>query len=391
MLAPAAAVGADSPKAAAIAEALNASEMLAGVGGTAKFEDDLLEIEYSVPESTFSDYEFPYEGSVIECVPGEITTYDEASLATSRALYAVKFVFAALKLNGYTQKQISAFFASENSEPTFDKNGFEIKPAGESAEYTSDDGFSTMTVTPMSIRVDVARANIEPADAQAKEPTATTVADVVDALNADETFAAVTDEEGKLYSENFASCDDETVTVDHTDYNYDYHYISFVIEDDVLVYEAEEATNYDEAESVSEHEMWALTILQLALEENGYTRDEIAEFFGSEDNLPDFERNGIEIRELGEDQTFEDETGVMTVSPMYIAVDLARANLDLAEENVADTISVTDTVTVTEKAPEPEQTPADKSPQTGDAAIAVAVMTAILATGIAITVKARRA
>lgn len=327
MLVPFVSVNADSSKTEVIVKKLNSSESLKGVGGTAKYEDGTLSIEYTAPNTSFHSFEFPYEGGVISYAPNEITNYEEAQAASSGALFAVRLVYSALKLNGYTQDQISAYFGSETNKPTFEVNGFEIKSIGEAKKFTSEDGSSTITVSPLSVKVDVSKANLNAPGDPAAAPKPTTVKNVIDNLGADESFVKYEDE-GKVYFENTIYDDgDGRIVIDHTDYTYDNHYISFDCENDVLTYSAEKIASYDEANSVLEHEMWAILIIQYALEANGYTAEEISAFFRSQSEELYYDECGIEFKESGETKTFEGEDGEVTVSPLSIKIDFANARI----------------------------------------------------------------
>lgn len=358
LLAPTCVVGAEDSRAEEIAAMLNESEELAAYNGSAFYEDGVLEIVYSVPDSELTQISFPFDGSVIECVETEeIDNYDDAVIATSRAMYAFRLLLSVLNMNGFTNEQISAFFGSENSDPSFEKNGFEFEESGEDKVYTSDDGTSTITYSPFSIRIDVSRANLNP-EGEEFTPTDTTVQSLVDHLSEEEDFTSVTWDDGTVASENTIAVEDGEIVIEHTDYTYDYYEISFDCVDDVLTYEAPEITDYDQANSVIGHEMWALTILQYALTANGYSHEEIVDFFSS-DNAPTFEDNGIEFTESDETVTFEGDDGDVTVAPIFIKIDLKRANINAAAPADGE---------------QPQDNGTKKSPQTGDAFTLVALV-----------------
>ena len=361
LLAPTCVVGAEDSRAEEIAAMLNESEELAAYNGSASYEDGVLEIVYSVPDSELTQISFPFDGSVIECVETEeIDNYDDAVIATSRAMYAFRLLLSVLNMNGFTNEQISGFFGSENSDPSFEKNGFEFEESGEDKVYTSDDGTSTITYSPFSIRIDVSRANLNP-EGEEFTPTDTTVQSLVDHLSEEEDFTSVTWDDGTVASENTIAVEDGEIVIEHTDYTYDYYEISFDCVDDVLTYEATEITDYDQANSVIGHEMWALTILQYALTANGYSHEEIVDFFSS-DNAPTFEDNGIEFTESDETVTFEGDDGDVTVAPIFIKIDLKRANINAAAPADGDTDQ------------KPQDNGPRKSPQTGDAFTLVALV-----------------
>ena len=356
-------VSAESTKADEIVDALYASDMIEVLNATVTYEDDVLTIEYTSSIPSYSSFVFPYSGTVIEYVPEEVTNYDEAVKESSQEMYALQVLFAALAMNGYTDEEITAYFSSENSAPTYEINGFEIKEVGEKKSFTSDDGFSTITGSYFSVKVDVSRANLNGADDAAFTPTATTVPDVVDHLRADESFISYSWEDGTVVFENDIYSDGECLYIDHTDYEEEYHCTIFDCVDDVLTYNATEIHDYDEAQDVLEAEMWATIILQYALKANGYTDDEIRAFLSADDLDVTFEQNGIEIKEAGDAQTFEGEYGSLTVTPASFKIDLARACITPAEsEPESDVSDVPKTAPVN-----------DVSPDTGDAAPTAAI------------------
>ncbi len=294
----------------------------------ATYEDDNIHINWMAPKgSNTKEIGFSVSGNVIEYTPGEITNYDEATLETSHLIYASSILQAALVLNGYTEDQINEF----NSVPNYEINGYEFVEMGEQQEYSDGKG-STIYVTPYSIKIDVSKANLNTSINEELPTAGTTVEDVVNALNSDEEFTT-TEYEGVLYYSVEVELLSDELTVSATSYDYDYYWVSYQCEDDILTYEVniDEITNYDEAESVMSHNFMASYILQKALELNGYSAQEYAEFISSENNTLTYELNGIEIKELGEAKSYtsEDETSssTITVAPMSIKIDLARVNL----------------------------------------------------------------
>ena len=372
LMAPAVLVSADSSKAESLVGILNASDTFTSLNATATYEDDLLTIEYTSTIPSYSSFTFPYTGTVIEYLPDEATNYDEAVLENSKEMFALQLLFAALQLNGYTDEQVTAYFSSEDSKPTYEINGFEIQEVGEVQTFTSDDGYSTVTGTSLSIKMDVSRANLNGGDDAAFAPTNTTVPDLTDQLRADESFVSYAWEDGTLVFENDIYSDDECLYIDHTDYTEEYHSSTFDCVDDVLTYDATEISDYDEAQAMLEAEMWAAIILQYALKANGYTDDEIAAFLNSDNLDVTFEANGIEVKESGQSKTFEGEYGSLTVTPASFKIDLARACITPAE-----------TEPTSEAGNEPIQ-----SPDTGDTdgAVAIALLMISLAC-VALTLK----
>lgn len=363
LLMPMTMASADDAKIEAVLAAINESETMKNVKGAAYYYDDMIEFNYSTQNWEYSTLIFPYEGTVVEYTPGEVTTYEEATETTARSIYAVRMLYSVLQMNGYEQEEIAAYLQSEDSKPTFEVNGFVIEPTGDAQEYDSEDGSAHAYYTPMHVKFDVARANLNEPGSDAVEPNGNTVQDLVDYLEADEEFMSMSDDDGSFIFLNVITCEDDGIVIDHTDFIDEYHSITFDCVDGVMTYSIEEIADYDEANALAERTMCALLLAEYALQENGYSQEEIAAFFGSEESEFDFDRNGIEFKPLGEAETFEGDLGDVTVTPVSIKIDFAKANLDPApEEDVSE-----DPVTPT--------TPA--SPDTGDPADA-AVITACL-------------
>ncbi len=333
MLVPFTMVNAASTKTEEIIKKLNSSDTLKSINGKAKYEDDSIQIEYSITNTSSHDISFPCEDNVIVYSSGDITNYEEAEDALTHSMYATLILSSVLKLNGYTQEQINSFFQSEDNELDYERNGIEIKETGEEKKFTGGQYNSTLTVTPVLIKIDVSRANLNTSSDDKVNLTENTIEDVVADLKEDDEFTSYEDEDGKILSENEIKYEDNSIEISNTAYSYDYHNISFPCENDVLTYETGEITSYDEANYVSEHEMWALMLIQYALEANGYTQEQINKFFQSEDGKLDYERNGIEFKEIGEEQTFtNEEIGTTTVTPLSIKIDFTRANIDAENE-----------------------------------------------------------
>ena len=328
MLTPFVSVYAESSKIEEVISKLNSSDVLKSLGATAKYENDAIEIEYNSQVPSYTTMEFAFEGNIVEYNPGQITNYEEASNATSCVMYAIQVLYSALRLNGYTEEQIKDYFASETNEPTFEVNGFEFKELGEAQKFDSDDGSASTTITPMSVKIDVTKANLSKAGDATPALTETTIDAVIENLNADDDFVSYKSEDGTLVFENTAYCEDGRLVIEHTDYTYDYRNIHFDCENGVLVYKVDEIADYDEASSVMEYSMWAIIIMQYALEVNGYTDEEISAFFNSSNVEFDYEKNGIEFKELGEEQEFKGDDGDLTITPVLIKIDFERASID---------------------------------------------------------------
>lgn len=311
----------------------NLKELAKSYNGKVNYENDTIEIEWNVPNSESNEISFSYDGNIIEYNPGEISTYDEAENAINHSLYSVYLITSALRLNGYSEEEIENFFQDENVELTFDRNGIEFKKIGESKSFTSPDGSATTTITPMKIKIDVSKANLTKENDDTFAPKSTTIEDVVENLQSDTDFT-VTKLDGKVVYENDISSDDDSITIYHTYYFEDYYNVSFPCENDIITYKDEEIESYAEAEMATSHHMFAYQILMTALKLNGYTTEQIQEYFNNENNVLSYELNGIEFREIGESKEFTSLDGLSKIStaPMSIKIDLVKANLNKTAE-----------------------------------------------------------
>ena len=295
--------------------------------GTVTYENDEIQIEWFIPNSKLEQVSFLYNENIIEYNPGEITSYEEASESMSHTFYATELIRAALIVNGYSDEEVKDFFNSEDKNFDYDINGIEFKSLGEAEQFISSDGTSTLTVAPISIKIDVAKANLNSATDPAFVTKSTTVEDVVNYLNNDEDFASTKDN-GKTIFENEVSIDDDTLTIDHTFYWEDYYNVSFYVEDDVISYE-DEIIDYFDAERALSHQMYMRQIIVNALKINGYTTEQINNFFSSETNEFNYDVNGIEIKQIGETKEyFSDNGDSISIEPMSYKIDLKRANLN---------------------------------------------------------------
>ena len=107
--------------------------------------------------------------------------------------------------------------------------------------------------------------------------------------------------------------------------------VSFSVDGSVIKYESGDITNYDEAKDVISHaDYFKEFIMETALKLNGYTEQQINDFFESESNNLNYELNGIEILEIGGDKTFTSDNeneGDITTPAMSMKIDLGKANL----------------------------------------------------------------
>lgn len=327
-------VNANTSRTKEIVESLK--ESAKSYDGTVNYDGSTIEIEWNIRDSKSSSIEFTYNDNVIEYDSGEIKSYEQAVDATSHYMYAIYLIKSALRVNGYTDEQIQSFFQGE---PSYEINGIEFKKTGESQQFTSEDGTITTTATPMLIKIDVTKANVNTSSDEPVAPKSTTVEDIITDLQNDSEFTTMMDDEGNVYSEHEIFNEDNIITISNTYYIDNYHNVLFDCEEDVLTYEDEIMNDYYDAERALSHQMYANQILMLALRKNGYTDEQIQEFMSSEDNEFDYELNGIEIKETGEEKKFISEDGLNSVSvtPMSIKIDLGKANLKKAVEEQTQT------------------------------------------------------
>ena len=305
--------------------------------GTVKYEDDIIEIEWNAQNSKSTEIRFSYNDNIIEYNPGEITTYKEAEDATNHYVYAMYLIEAALRVNGYSEEEIQNFFKDDTNEFNYEKNGFELKEIGKEKSFTSEDGSMTTTVTPFIIKIDITKANLNKGNDTTVTPKSTTIENIVEFLQEDSDFIR-TEQDGKVISENDIYNDDETITIYHVYYWEDYHNVLLPCENDILTYEDEEMKNYEDAERALSHQLFAYQILMSALKLNGYTTNQIQEFFADEKNELNYDKNGIELKETGDSKSFtsEDGSSTVTASPMIIKIDFAKANLEKEKKYVIE-------------------------------------------------------
>ena len=328
-------VNATTTRTEEVVEALK--ESVKSFDGTVNYENDCIEIEWSTQNSKFTEISFPYNGSVIEYNPGEIKNYEEAEKASSHYVYAIYLIKSALRVNGYTDEQIQKFLSSETNEFNYDINGIEIKKMGEAKQFTSSDGYSSITVSSLRIRIDVTKANLNESTDAPIAPKTTTISDIIDDLQSNSDFTT-TEYEGKVVSKNEIYDNDDAIIICNTYYWDEYHNVLFNCENDILTYMDEEIEDFDDAERASSHHMFASQIITIALKENGYTNEQIQEYSSSEENKIDYDLNGIEFKNIGDSKKYTNDDGSysITVSPMSIKADLVKANLKTAYEFIKD-------------------------------------------------------
>ena len=145
----------------------------------------------------------------------------------------------------------------------------------------------------------------------------TTVEKVVEDLNASNLFQ---------FMNIIAKYENDTIEIE---YPLNENNISFLTEGNVIKYESGDIANYDEAKAVVDHvEYFKEFIMYTALKLNGYTQEQINNFFESNNHNLNYELNGIEILEIGGDKTFsKDNEGDITIPAISMIIDLEKANL----------------------------------------------------------------
>lgn len=128
--------------------------------------------------------------------------------------------------------------------------------------------------------------------------------------------------------------------------------VSFMYNGTIIEYSPEEITNYDEASDAIAHYMYALNIIQAAVQANGYTKEQFTSFMQNENNSFDYELNGIEYKIIGEDKSYtSEENGTITTPLISFKVDVKRANLGKVgdKEFVPKNTTIKDVVDILKK------------------------------------------
>lgn len=149
-----------------------------------KTEDDgkiLTESSVSVENDQFiittitNNYEynrmlFDIDDDVVSYEVEEVDNYDHAVEVLQHTLWMTMLMNRAILLNGYSVSEIQAFMSDTNNSLTYELNGIEFV-TGESKEFTSDDeeSSSTLTISPISFKIDLAKANIKKPVTEEKE------------------------------------------------------------------------------------------------------------------------------------------------------------------------------------------------------------------------------
>ena len=314
-------------KATAILSALK--ESAKAFGGKVTLEDDYLGVEWSaLYNSKDTMIEIGYNNDVISFNCQATDDYDEAASYTSGLLYFIEYILpSVLVLNGYTMDEIRAFLNQSEYVPTMVKNGISFEDVGSEVIINNEDG--SLTYQPMIVSVNIKKANLHMNNEDIVD-SETTIDDVVDYLNNLEGFVSYEVDGKEIYS-HFAESDDENIIITRTDNIYKDYYVSFGRDENVLSYEVDEINDFDEAENVLSHEMFADMIISSILKINGYTTEQISDF--AKDNKFEYDLNGIEIKELGEAKKYSNEDTSYIIAPVSIKIDLDKANLNRRGEN----------------------------------------------------------
>ena len=146
-------------------------------------DDECLTIDHT-------DYTEEYHSTTFDCVDDvltydatEISDYDEAEAVLEAEMWATIILQYALKANGYTDDEIREFLTSDDMNVTFEANGIEVKESGDAKTFEGE--YGTLTVTPASIKIDLAKACITSAETE-PESDVSDVSDVSDASDVSE-------------------------------------------------------------------------------------------------------------------------------------------------------------------------------------------------------------
>lgn len=342
-----------------IKELLNAEEDI--YDAAVNYDDGTLDISWAERDSTNSSIIIDYSGNIIEYNPTSIDSYEKAEEYIGKYMFILNYLlYEALRENGYSQNEIRDFFLDSSNSFDYDTNGIQIEDAGIGEHsYTSPDGSSIITITPSNIKIDVSKANLITGAGTFTPPTpATTVESVVNALQNDESFIKV-EANGLLYQEKSITAASNKITLNNKNYNYHYHYHSLYFEDDVLEYEDDEYTDYDDANNAFELHSIIDTVIYWALLNNGYNAEEIERAMEEKIYNLNYEVNGIEYKEISDYKIWTSDGG------STVEFKLKSVKVDLNKVNLKD------------KEVEPE-----KNPKTGDNLITFIILYTISIIGL---------
>ena len=302
-----------------------------------EYDDDSESLDISWVELEGTDdfsMDFNVSGSIIEYNPRAITSYEEAQEYTGKIMYFLNYLlYGSLISNGYSKEEITTTLSSA-FEFDFAKNGIEMVEIGSQVEFTDED--STITVTPMRFKIDVSLANLTTGSEVFTPPVpATTIEYFINDLNNNEDLIKSYDSEGLLYLENNFSLNDNKLVINMKRYNYTYHYHTVYFDNDVLEYEDSEFNDYYDAKNANEYHSVLNTILMWALLNNGFTEEEINNAFESDLFNLNYDENGIEYKVIGDEVSLtNDNNETISITPLSIKVDLAKAKLNRKAEEV---------------------------------------------------------
>lgn len=264
----------------------------------------------STTKTKVREYTYTIDGDdiIFEYTPGETDTDEEKEFESGNDTFYYLLLRATLKAKDYTQEEIDTFLGG-NTTPTYENHGFVIEDRG-SYEYNNE------TYYKHYFKISIKKANIEGIIPTDDETYLSSVLFELGELlpgTVDEYFEIEEDEDNLKIVIN-------RIVNEYIDLEYSLKY-----EGNVISYIKEEINNYEEANSALGHYVYFDMILTYVLKSNGYTIDEIRDYINS--NEFDYERNGIEMKELGDSVTFTKEDEKVTISPMSLKIDIGRANL----------------------------------------------------------------
>ena len=302
-----------------------------------EYDDDSGSLDISWVELEGTDdfsMDFNVSGNTIEYDPGEITSYEKATEYTGKMMYFFNYIlYGALRANGYSKEEITTTLSSA-FEFNYAKNGIEMEEISNQVEFTEDG--STITVTPMRFKIDVSLANLTTGSEVFTPPApATTIESFVNSLNSDEDLIKSYYPDGLLYLENNFSLNENKLVINMKKYNYTNHNHSVYFDNDVLEFEDSDFYDYNEAKNANEYHSVLNTIIMWALLNNGFTEEEINNAFESDLFNLNYDENGIEYKAIGDEVSFtNDNNETISVTPLSIKVDLAKAKLNRKAEEV---------------------------------------------------------
>ena len=125
------------------------------------YDGEYINISHTDYTDEFHYVSFPFENGIVTYEDSEIENYSDAEIALSHQLFASQMISIALRVNGYTTEQIQAYFSNEENSLNYEVNGLELKEIGDSKTFTNNNENDKLTITPMSIKINVNKAYIE--------------------------------------------------------------------------------------------------------------------------------------------------------------------------------------------------------------------------------------